>query len=344
MLRGLAAVSVMFYHYAEFLGGVQAFPKAYLAVDLFFILSGFVIAHAYETKILNKSIGVGRFMLLRLIRLYPMYLAALALGVGYLATKAVINPSDPNDLALGPVSTSLVFLPWFGQSGGLFPFNPAAWSLFAELAANLIYVALAPRLSNPILIVIVAAAGVALAAVGFNAGSLDVGMTADTFFGGLARVAFSFSLGLLIWRLTRGKPAIHSRAVLLLLPAVVLIFSAGILLKIGAIYDLVVVFVLFPAMVVIGSRFEPPASADRVIRLGADLSYPIYVMHGPVLMVVAGGLKVALNDISGLGPAVGFGMAAATIISSYVLLKVYDEPVRRVAPRGMIRSRLRRSQ
>jgi peptidoglycan/LPS O-acetylase OafA/YrhL len=59
-MRGIAAVSVVFYH-AGIHSGLPLLPHAYLAVDLFFVLSGFVIAHAYEEK-LHHGMTVGKFM------------------------------------------------------------------------------------------------------------------------------------------------------------------------------------------------------------------------------------------------------------------------------------------
>ncbi|KAK0341768.1 hypothetical protein LTR94_025052, partial [Friedmanniomyces endolithicus] len=67
-----------------------------------------------------------------------MYIAGLAVGISYLVLKAVLNPHDPNALAAGPIAASSLFLPWIGPNVGLYPYNPAAWSLFAELLANLV--------------------------------------------------------------------------------------------------------------------------------------------------------------------------------------------------------------
>src|SRR3569832_284109 len=69
-IRGVAAISVMLYHFSPFLADGKVLPSSYLAVDLFFLLSGFVIAHAYDRKIEN-GMGFGTFVAIRLIRLYP---------------------------------------------------------------------------------------------------------------------------------------------------------------------------------------------------------------------------------------------------------------------------------
>jgi len=71
LLRGIAALAVLIYHSAHFLGG-QLLPGGYLAVDLFFMLSGFVIAHNYDSKI-AAGMTLREFMLVRGIRLFPCY-------------------------------------------------------------------------------------------------------------------------------------------------------------------------------------------------------------------------------------------------------------------------------
>ncbi|TIW52974.1 MAG: acyltransferase, partial [Mesorhizobium sp.] len=89
-LRGVAAISVMLYHFSPFIADGKVLPSSYLAVDLFFLLSGFVIAHAYDRKI-ESGMGFGTF---RLIRLYPLYLAGTLLGAFYLLIKNRLMPGE----------------------------------------------------------------------------------------------------------------------------------------------------------------------------------------------------------------------------------------------------------
>src|ERR1700761_6004380 len=74
-LRGVAAIAVMLHHFRP-LTAPWLFAHGYLAVDLFFLLSGFVIAHAYDARF-RKGLGVPAFLVIRLIRLWPM----IAFGV-----------------------------------------------------------------------------------------------------------------------------------------------------------------------------------------------------------------------------------------------------------------------
>lgn len=268
-------------------------------------------------------------MILRLIRLYPMYAMAMVLGIGYLIIKAVLNPLDFNDLHLGSVFTSALFLPWLGGEGGLFPYNPAAWSLFAEIVANLGYVLLAPRLSNRLLGAIIVGSLAALIATGFTAGSLDVGSVTGSLWGGIIRVVFSFSVGLLIWRKAGHVLPVVKSGTLMLVPLTILVF--GFSLFQGPLYDIVIVAAVFPLFVMLGAVYTLPMATLPMVRLGADLSYPIYVLHGPVLMIVAGALKVGFGeDITRFGASVGVAMACCTLVGSFVLLKFYDEPARKL--------------
>ena len=70
-MRGVAAICVMLYHYSPFLSASKVLPSAYLAVDMFFLLSGFIIAHAYRARLL-AGMSLGKFAVVRIIRLYPL--------------------------------------------------------------------------------------------------------------------------------------------------------------------------------------------------------------------------------------------------------------------------------
>src|ERR1700744_1410613 len=89
-MRGIAALSVMSYHYkdhVEVFGGLKPFDGGgWTAVDLFFVLSGFVLAYTYEPRF-KAGLTLGHFMQLRLIRLYPLYAMGTLVAV---ATQALL--------------------------------------------------------------------------------------------------------------------------------------------------------------------------------------------------------------------------------------------------------------
>jgi peptidoglycan/LPS O-acetylase OafA/YrhL len=127
-LRGVAAVGVMLYHIGGWTGRPWLVSHGYLAVDFFFCLSGFVLAHAYG----RREIGWLGFLRQRLIRLWPLIALTMLAGA-----MVIIQHRErvPEWLALG-----LLMIPrlWTEESGfaPIFPLNPPAWSLFFELVVG----------------------------------------------------------------------------------------------------------------------------------------------------------------------------------------------------------------
>ncbi|MWV27318.1 acyltransferase family protein [Erythrobacter sp. GH3-10] len=138
-IRGVAAIVVAYYHFlagAGYLGFGQPWIQGYLAVDLFFALSGFVIALSYEDK-LRDGMGVGTFMMRRIIRLYPLFFLGLILGGGFLVLRAMLGATP--DYSVSEVAlefgANLFMLPTLRQDW-LFPLNIPAWSLFFRSAGE----------------------------------------------------------------------------------------------------------------------------------------------------------------------------------------------------------------
>ena len=179
-LRGVAALIVLYYHCFECFGyeiaeGTGLFTQhcdhGYLAVDFFFLLSGFVIAYAYDDR---RTMTFGTFARRRLIRLHPMVVAGAVIGlVCYLAdggTNWSGQVVQPGYVALAFAMT-LVMLPvapgWGTDVRGnneMFPLNGPQWSLFFEYIGNILYALLLRRLPTKALAVVVAATGIALGA------------------------------------------------------------------------------------------------------------------------------------------------------------------------------------
>lgn len=137
-LRGVAALAVLVLHMPPLTGLVF---HAYLAVDLFFIMSGFVIAHAYERRLL-AGWSPGDFIRTRVVRLWPLYLLGTAVGAAVFAGVA----GDAVGFAvLGVlVAAAVVMMPLpLGAEVQIFDLNRPAWSLFFEMVANVLYAAFA---------------------------------------------------------------------------------------------------------------------------------------------------------------------------------------------------------
>lgn len=295
-LRGLAALLVMFYHAGA--KSPLAMPGGYLAVDLFFALSGFVIALAYEPR-LRAGLSLREFTVNRLIRIYPMLFVGVAVG-------ALLLPAHAGILAM---------LPDFDSPSMLFPANPPMWSLLFELLINLAFAVLALRIGPKGLLLILTAGGAVLCYAAFESGKgLNVGALWSTAGFGVARTVFSFTLGVALFRL-RTRLNIRRRQTWLawlLFPALV----AALILAPAerAWWDLACVFLILPALLWLGTMWEVPQS--RLAETLGDLSYPLYCIHAP--LVWAGkkwGVDMGLMFIA---------MAAA----AWALDRWVDRPVR----------------
>ena len=342
-MRGVAAICVMLYHYSEFLADRTVLPSAYLAVDLFFILSGFIIAHAYRAR-LQTGLSFARFTLIRLIRLYPLYLAGTALGLLYLLSRNAMEPwrVDSTHEWVGSVMLSVLFLPKLWPTErihGLYPFDQAAWSLLFEIIVNLAYgavcVALTPRRLR--WIIAVGFVGIIVAAAYY--GSLDLGMTRRTLAGGLARVILSFFAGVYLYHLydrygagdaatTRRRFPPFTFEVLLIV--LVVTFSVHVSGVARQIYDTLCVLLLFPALIWLGARLPSPRALRPLYAEAGRLSYGIYILHTPLVLIAAGGYKALRHaDPQLTRPYSGVVFVIFTLACVAVAVRQYDEPVRR---------------
>lgn len=288
-LRGVAALAVVAFHY-DTTGPMRL---GYLAVDLFFLLSGFVVAAAYETR-LRGGDGLAWFAGVRMARLYPLHLLGLALGAG----AFLILGAAPMAVA-GSFVASALFLPNPILSADLFPLNGPAWSLALEVAVNIVFAAGAYRISTRRLAAVVLAMAVALAAAILIAESGSAGAEADTFWIGLLRVGFGFPAGVLIWRLHSAGALPRARLPAgLLLAAVLASFTAP---SFNGLANIAIVLALYPAVVVLGLSATPPQGrAGWAYAFAGRASYACYALHMPLGALFA----VALGHwglASGLG-------------------------------------------
>lgn len=313
-LRGVAAVSVLLLHIEH--PSFDMPPATYAAVDLFFLISGFVIAQAYEGRI--PEFGVLAFLRARMIRLYPMLLIGLLILPAYLAAvfaRYGVLPATPWQI-LGSLGASLLLLPsqlpssrlWDGAL--LFPLDGPVWSLMLEMVVNLAYALFLPWLSRRALTFIVLVSGSLLVAAQLRLGGIDLGWGWPNLWGGLPRATFSFFLGVLIFRLDLPRPATPP---LLALAAVPVLFCAP---------PIVAVLVGFP-LVLIAATTSDPRGARIMTAMGA-LSYPLYVIHLPLLYWIRWLLPLGLPESVSLPVS-----TALVLLCAFMALKLWDEPIRR---------------
>jgi peptidoglycan/LPS O-acetylase OafA/YrhL len=315
--------------------------SAYLFVDLFFILSGFVMSHAYEQKLIDGMPFV-RYALLRMGRLYPLHLfahlfyALHVVGKGALYTMGVGN-SDPGASAHMPSFFSNLFLlQAFGLHDRLY-WNRPSWSISAELGAYAVFFLSARWLGRrgrlPILGLIVAIyAGLLL----WSDRRLDV-----TYDLGFLRCIAGFYTGVLLFQF-RARPAAWlerlSTPVLTAveLACVIAIAACVSLVPRGDGYVVAVLICFAASIVVFSSRRSGSvgaiASGPLMRKLGL-WSYSIYLLHLLFFDVAGNLVEYGLDlDVSqGIGPiAIVFNavVMAAVILASGFSYRWIEKPLR----------------
>ena len=359
-LRGAAALMVVWYHvfegyaFAEGTNGVEGgglinvFNHGYMAVDFFFMLSGFVISYAYDDR-WNKM-SMGDFFKRRLVRLHPMIVMGAVIGLatfllgGGVKWDGSVTPMS--GVALAFFLTCLFIPAWPGAAhevrgnGEMFPLNGPSWSLFFEYIGNICYALFIRKLSTKALSWLVAALGVVY--IWFSVGnvsgyeSIGVGGTVGdsvNIFGGFLRMMFPFSLGML---LARNFKPVRVRGIFWL--AIVLLFAlfsvpffpsvGGIC--VNGIFEMCCIMLIFPVIVWLGaSGVTTDKASTGVCKFLGDLSYPLYIVHYPVMyLFYAWLIKNQLYTVADTWQVVLL-VFAVNITLAIVALKLYDEPVRR---------------
>jgi peptidoglycan/LPS O-acetylase OafA/YrhL len=272
-LRGMAALAVVCLHMTS---GVIAY-NGFLAVDMFFLLSGFVVAGAYEDR-LSEGAGPLWFFSKRMARLYPLYAFGLVLG-------AVALLHTPATLMRGALF-NVFFLPDpFRADAVPFPLDAPAWSLSAEVAVNLLYAWGGYRLGNRALAAVVGLAAAALVALAFVISPAELGWRQSwlDLAGCAARVLFGFPLGVLLFRLHRaGRLPRITRVAILPLAASGLLFFLEWPWWSWLDTLLIVVVMPFLFLALLGAD-RTPGPLDGVYAWLGRLSYPLYIVHVPVI-------------------------------------------------------------
>lgn len=322
-MRGVAAIFVLIGHAAVLLG-LPHIPRFWLAVDLFFLISGYVLGAIYEPRF-RAGLSVRDFLVARLVRLYPLYLLGLAIGLLGGGLALALGKGQLSLAQFGTTALTGLFMlpsPTWSADDSLFPLNFPAWSLFFELCANLVLALGWRRLTQPVLVAIVIASGIAIAVSGSTGNGQDWG----SFWWGFPRVGFSFFLGVLLQRRRR---AATGRSPIAWLAVATIVLLLAVKLPGAFAFDLLTIFVAFPLLVWFAASVEPPRP-PIASALGA-LSYPLYVIHVPLLSLVTRGVIFTGQRPEALAPWIGLATMAALCGAALWLDRAYDGPVRRRA-------------
>jgi peptidoglycan/LPS O-acetylase OafA/YrhL len=329
-LRGIGAVGVVLYHLKSLFLPVAA-PGGYLAVDLFFMLSGVVLSHAYEARF-RVGMGTLAFMRARLIRLYPLYLMGTLFGIVVtLASMRGHNVLDWDVSSLLQASVlALLFLPSFSVSpvNRLFPLNIPCWTMAAEILVNLLFVIFWPLLTSRRLIFISLLSGCAVVWAIVHQGNIDQGSTASSLVVGLVRTVFGFSVGVLIARHIRQTLRRENNLSVLAIVAVFVIAIIGWPRDgLRAVWDAVCLLLVFPTIVYFGTLIDPDSRLRRIATFFGVTSYAVYVLHTPLSYVVNSTIRISARG-SG-APYSGVALFGVLLTGSWLIDRHFDMPVRR---------------
>jgi len=342
-LRGVAAILVVAFHIFEAHAASrfeQIINHGYLAVDFFFVLSGFVIGYAYDDR--WSKMTIGGFFKNRLIRLQPMVVMGMIIGAVcfYLQDYPlfpIINETSVWKMLLVmvigflmiPVPQSLDIRGWYE----MYPLNGPGWSLFFEYIANILYGLFVKNFSNKLLSVFVFLSACFLTHLAITNGDVIGGWSLDPaqLHIGFARVLFPFFGGLLLFRLaklTQIKNAFWLCSLLIVIVLSIPRIGNNEQVWMNGIYESIVIIIMFPLIVFIGASGEIKGKyTNHVCKFLGDISYPIYITHYPLIYIYTGWVyanKVSIGDAFPISLLVFFG----SITVAYACLKLYDEPIR----------------
>ena len=331
-LRGLAAIVVVIFHFMEIV--ITDFSNnfishGYLAVDFFFCLSGFVITYAYDNRI--AGMGLKTFIKLRLIRLQPLVIIGSVLGL----LTFLFDPYSNLYAIYGFKETALIFItsvfliPYPVVSErffNLFNLNAPSWSLFWEYVANLVYATILFKVTKKILgpLVLLAAAGIFY--VGWSSGSLVGGWNDSTFFHGLARISFSFTMGMLIFRfnwIIKNKLGLLGMSALLLLA-----FLTPYNNNWNWLIEPIIVVFYFPLVVSLGAGASLASKHHKINKFSGDISYPLYMTHYPFMWVFANYIVIEEPSIAQLSWVIPISVILL-IGLAFFISECLDFPIRR---------------
>lgn len=292
LLRGVAAIVVLVMHIAGFNGG-------HLAVDFFFMLSGYVMARTYEERLRSGAITATRFTWMRIRRLWPVMAIGAALGF-----NVALIAAGPSSELLVAFLFAMLLIP--GSATVPYILNLPAWSIFYELLANILHGAWLARLGDGAMIVALAVCSVlflgSFAFTGFPRilDETTVTMQVAVIF----RALVSYIMGVLAYRLLQDRAPVHIPVMAGC--AAMVGYIALVSLVQFPLWPVPFIFVIAPLALIAGLDRSAP---ERISHVLGTISFPLYAIHFPV---------IAACLLAGLGAGVAF-VASLAIASLWLI-------------------------
>jgi peptidoglycan/LPS O-acetylase OafA/YrhL len=337
-LRFVSCCLIVLYHFVPYIDGKDSLlfwplRNAAVMVDVFFIISGVVIAYNYAEKVSTLA-GFGDFLKRRIARLYPLHLATLmfyvAIGVAVLSGHLHVVKEQKYDF--GELLPNLMMIHAWGFSDRL-AFNGASWSISAEMFAYLCFPLLLALISRSLsssasTLIFLYAAGIYIAE--HYVGRRLTGLTIPY---SIFRALPSFALGVAIYRHCDRLPQFGARRLRTLVTAAFAIFAYSIVAGADS-YVVLAAASAFTVAVFLADRENVPTLLSSLVLMSkAKLTYSMYMLHGLIATVFFSFLFPKLLGSSfdaiwvrAVCVALGFGLTIAVSAVSYAW---FETPARR---------------
>ena len=358
-LRGVAALMVIIFHFFELYSfgnpSKQIINHGYLAVDFFYVLSGFVLGYAYDDR--WDKMSYWDFYKRRLIRLHPMVIAGSLLGMCYFFLGECIN--SPNIESVNPlyffltIIMSILMIPCPAQMdirgwGETNSFNGPNWTLTYEYIVNILYSLIFRRLHTIIIGILTLASALLLVNLTCNFDIFNVmneresnkytviggwSLTSCELCVGFTRLFYPYFAGYLVYRL---KLKIRIPYSFIICSIILITFlSMPRLEKEGypifnGIYEAIVIILIFPLVIIIGAGDTTKNEIlTKICKFIGELSYPIYITHYPIIYMNSAWTSFHMKDSLFNKIMISIGSFCIMVFNAYSLIELYDKPVRK---------------
>lgn len=351
-LRGVAAMLVVCYHLFETYSkgpAEQVLNHGYLAVDFFFVLSGFVIGYAYDDR--WDRMSMKNFFKRRLVRLHPMVIMGTIIGALFFylgdCPQFRLIMQTPWWLMLLMMLLGFTMIPaltkwdirgWSETN----PLNGPTWSLMWEYLANILYAVFIRHFSKTGLKIFVFLSALLTINIAMNIDVLGIlkfhapytmiggwSVTPDQLYIGISRLLYPFFMGLLLSRMHK---LIKVRAGFwwcsLMVAAVLVMPRLSSELWVNGIYESVSILILFPLIVSMGAGSSVTGKSVKYCKFLGEISYPLYITHYPLIYMQMSWAAAHPNAPLGTVICVSASIFLLAIGIAYSSLKLYDLPVR----------------
>lgn len=348
-LRGYAALAVCIYHGTDIFGMKHLIPHAYLAVDLFFVLSGFVLFYRYHREMSGfdgANLDLWDYLAQRFARLYPLYLFATLIGIAFYWFMFIHHGNfGANFKSLWDMADNSIFLiPYLepnitNPTKKIFPYAHQAWSIFWELILSFCFY-FTIRWGKIAEIAIASAAILGVIITTYSIQDIDEGWRNIHFEVGLFRAFAAFYLGVLIGRIynlcsnCNNGLMPHFMSVLSSMILVIIIYYFHFLRETKWVIELIVLYAVFPVLILSSALSSASVLSFFPFQFLGRISYSIYLLHGTATLIALWSMHnydwfegSVLTGLLWLGIVVAF---------SFVTYRTIEVPMRQLLRKSLL--------